>query len=542
MPSSSARTRASVTTGPSDVPPDTIVTSPRASGTSRATQASRARASSSASGATRAQRRPRVVVGARHQHAARAALEQGARDRLDLVRRLALGEDRLRRALALLAVGVHAREAEIAEGLAHGGSASATTGSVRCRHAATAGHRHARAQAARRAVALRPRPRARPAGASAGGQGPLAGAARCPCRPATTTSSPTPRCATTSATSGTSARARARAAGRASGSCCASTPPPTARSSGSTTPRSPSTRAATRRSRPTSPSSSQPGAEHRITVVVNNVLSWQSIPPGVVEEHAGRPPPALLPRLLQLRRPAPVGLAVHHAARRTSSDVTVVTGLDGSTGTVALRGRGRGRRRSRCASRCATPAAPRSRGRPAPRASSTVADVQPWRPGEGYLYELDVELWATATRWSTLLAAGRHPHRRGRRHALPDQRRAVLLHRLRQARGQRGARQGPRRRVHGPRLRAAGVDRRELVPHLALPLRRGGARLRRPARHRRHRRDRRGRAQHGPRRRHLRHAGRCRRSPRRRQRRHAGGAPPGDPRARSRATRTTRAS
>ena len=45
------------------------------------------------------------------------------------------------------------------------------------------------------------------------------------------------------------------------------------------------------------------------------------------------------------------------------------------------------------------------------------------------------------------------------------------------------------------------VDRRELVPHLALPLRRGGARLRRPPRHRRDRRDRRGRAQHGRRRR-----------------------------------------
>ena len=68
-------------------------------------------------------------------------------------------------------------------------------------------------------------------------------------------------------------------------------------------------------------------------------------------------------------------------------------------------------------------------------------------------------------------------------------------------------RQGPQRRVPGPRLRAAGVDRRQLVPHLALPLLRGGPRLRRPARHRGHRRDRRGRAEHGPRRRHLRRAG-----------------------------------
>ena len=104
VPSSSARTRASCTTGPSDVPPDTIVTRPQAAGTSRATHASRARASSSASGATRAQRRTRLGVGARHQHAARAAVEQRARDRLDLLGRLALREDRLGRALAQLAV------------------------------------------------------------------------------------------------------------------------------------------------------------------------------------------------------------------------------------------------------------------------------------------------------------------------------------------------------------------------------------------------------------------------------------------------------
>ena len=28
----------------------------------------------------------------------------------------------------------------------------------------------------------------------------------------------------------------------------------------------------------------EPGAEHRVTVVVNNVLSWQSIPPGIVDD------------------------------------------------------------------------------------------------------------------------------------------------------------------------------------------------------------------------------------------------------------------
>ena len=44
----------------------------------------------------------------------------------------------------------------------------------------------------------------------------------------------------------------------------------------------------------------------------------------------GRPPSAdLLPRLLQLRRPRPLGLALQHGRASTSTDVTVVTGFDG---------------------------------------------------------------------------------------------------------------------------------------------------------------------------------------------------------------------
>ena len=90
----------------------------------------------------------------------------------------------------------------------------------------------------------------------------------------------------------------------------------------------------------------RPGEEVRVTVVVDNRLTWHSIPPGIVENAAGRA--ALLPRLLQLRRTAPVGLAVQHPAgvrrrhhRRPRPD--------GTTGTVGYRvgttgdGRGAGR-------------------------------------------------------------------------------------------------------------------------------------------------------------------------------------------------------
>ena len=65
----------------------------------------------------------------------------------------------------------------------------------------------------------------------------------------------------------------------------------------------------------------RPGDEARVTVVVNNTLTFQTHPAGGHRGHAGRQAAALLPRLLQLRRPPPPGLAVQHAAR-TSTDVT----------------------------------------------------------------------------------------------------------------------------------------------------------------------------------------------------------------------------
>ncbi len=56
--------------------------------------------------------------------------------------------------------------------------------------------------------------------------------------------------------------------------------------------------------------------EPRLTVVVNNELCWESIPPGVVEVMPGRNPAATpVPRLLQLCRPAPQRLTLHDAHR-----------------------------------------------------------------------------------------------------------------------------------------------------------------------------------------------------------------------------------
>ena len=112
----------------------------------------------------------------------------------------------------------------------------------------------------------------------------------------------------------------------------------------------------------------QPGAEHRVTVVVNNVLTWQSIPPGVVDDTPDGPRQRYFHDFFNY---AGLHRSVWLSATPRSyvRDVTVVTGLDGSAGTVGYEVETRRRGDWRCASRCATRPAPRSPGPPAPRAS-----------------------------------------------------------------------------------------------------------------------------------------------------------------------------
>ena len=181
--------------------------------------------------------------------------------------------------------------------------------------------------------------------------------------------------------------------------------------------------------------------------------------------------------------------------RPTSTDITVVTGLDGADGTVEYRveaadadgrggpGRAPRRRRRRGGHRQRRERHAASAGRAPVGAGRRL----PLRPGGA--------------------AGRRHGHaarqlppergradRRGAGHAVPRQRRAGPLHRLRHARGPRDAGQGAQRRPDAARLRAARVDRRELLPDLALPLLGGRAGSGRPPRRPGHRRDRRGRA------------------------------------------------
>lgn len=129
----------------------------------------------------------------------------------------------------------------------------------------------------------------------------------------------------------------------------------------------------------------RPGEEVRVTVVVDNRLSWRSLPPGIVENgrqtyfhdffnYAG------------LHRP----VWLYSTPAAYVDDITVVTGLDGTTGTVGYRvgtvGGGSVRAVLVDADGTEVGSADGASGELA------VEDVHPWRPGEGYLYTLRVEL------------------------------------------------------------------------------------------------------------------------------------------------------
>jgi beta-glucuronidase len=134
-----------------------------------------------------------------------------------------------------------------------------------------------------------------------------------------------------------------------------------------------------------------PGAEIRITAVVNNILSWQSIPPGWVEDTPDGPRQRYFHDFFNyggLHR----SIWLYATPRAHIADITVVTDLDGSTGTVRYEIEVAGGEGHEPAVTLRD-----AEGTEVARASGAngelvVEGVHPWRPGEGYLYELTVEL------------------------------------------------------------------------------------------------------------------------------------------------------
>jgi beta-glucuronidase len=139
----------------------------------------------------------------------------------------------------------------------------------------------------------------------------------------------------------------------------------------------------------------QPRAENRVTVAVNNELSWSTIPPGTVEE---LPDGRRVQRYLHdffnysgLHRP----VWLYTTPLVHLSDITVTTTFDDTTGVVDYQVDSSGEAaryrvvlRDAAGDKVAT----------ADGASGTlrVPDVHPWAPGDGYLYELEASLLNTS--------------------------------------------------------------------------------------------------------------------------------------------------
>ncbi|HJU02425.1 MAG TPA: beta-glucuronidase [Actinomycetes bacterium] len=135
----------------------------------------------------------------------------------------------------------------------------------------------------------------------------------------------------------------------------------------------------------------QAGEEARVTVVVNNTLSWQSIPPGVIEDTPDGRRQIYWHDFFNyggIHRP----VWLYTTAPAHLTDITVVTGLEGSTGSVEYRTEARdaGGVQVRAVLRDADGAEVATGTGPSGRL--TVDNVHRWAPGDGYLYDLEVEL------------------------------------------------------------------------------------------------------------------------------------------------------
>ena len=131
------------------------------------------------------------------------------------------------------------------------------------------------------------------------------------------------------------------------------------------------------------------GYRVRLTVVVNNTLSFQSIPPGVIEDTPAGQRQRYWHDFFNY---AGIHRSVwlHTTPARHLTDITVVPGLDGATGTIDYTIESTGDAETRVVLRDAD-------GRQvadgaAPAGTLTVENVHRWAPGDGYLYDLEVQL------------------------------------------------------------------------------------------------------------------------------------------------------
>jgi beta-glucuronidase len=133
------------------------------------------------------------------------------------------------------------------------------------------------------------------------------------------------------------------------------------------------------------------GDEARITVLVNNTLSFQTIPPGVIEDTPDGPRQRYFHDFFNYagihRTPW-----LYSTPNAYLSDVTVVTGLDGADGTVdyEVEARNAAGLQVRVILRDAAGAEVATSD--GASGTLTVQNVHKWAPGDGYLYDLEARL------------------------------------------------------------------------------------------------------------------------------------------------------
>ena len=131
------------------------------------------------------------------------------------------------------------------------------------------------------------------------------------------------------------------------------------------------------------------GQPVRLTVVVNNTLNFQSIPPGVIEHtSAGMRQRYWHDFFNYAGIHRSVWLYAIDAVHLT--DIRIVTGLDGGTGTVEYATESTGGAATRVVLR--DEEGRQVAGSDGASGILTVADVHRWAPGDGYLYDLEVQL------------------------------------------------------------------------------------------------------------------------------------------------------
>jgi beta-glucuronidase len=133
------------------------------------------------------------------------------------------------------------------------------------------------------------------------------------------------------------------------------------------------------------------GDEARITVVVNNTLSFQTIPPGVVEDT----PDGKRQRYFHdffnyagLHRP----VWLYATGRARLTDLIVVTGLAGANGTIEYRTEAEDADGAEVRVVLRDAAGVKVATGSGPSGTLTVENVHPWAPGDGYLYDLEIQL------------------------------------------------------------------------------------------------------------------------------------------------------